>query len=135
MAVFMGPGRQREPGSGQVDGSDAYKAWLDSSPLPGEAFGDTGLASAADCQKLRWSPGSNEEALLSKLMQSAVLRNRHLLDSGSLEAEAARVNNLAADALISAGLDPTRFGISLPGNASEPPNGGPTGFRSGGAAS
>jgi hypothetical protein len=120
MAVLMGSGRHGEPdGSRQPEGSPAYRAWLESSPTAGEAFGDTGLASAEDCYKLRWLPGRNEEDLLGRLIQSAVTRQRTLLNSGSLEAEAARVSDLAAGGLKQAGLDPARFGIAAsetPGN-------------------
>ena len=113
--MLMGSGRQKEPsGSGQPEGSSAYRAWLKSRPMAGEAFGDTGLASAEACQKLRWSPGEDEEALLGTLMKSAVSRNKTLSRTGGLEAEAARVGSLAATVLIEAGLDPRRFGISAP---------------------
>ncbi len=47
-------------------------------------------------------------------MALAVERTRKLFESGGLEAEAERVNNLVAVALKSVGLDPERFGVSLP---------------------
>jgi hypothetical protein len=122
--MLMGSGRQKEPGDGgQQEGTSAYRTWLKSSPMPGEAFGDTGLASAEACRKLRWSPGKDEEDLLGTLMQSAVTRNQTLFQSGRLEAEAARVSSLAADALTKAGLDPRRFGISAPQPPGKPASG------------
>ena len=115
-------GPHEPSGSGEPTGSPAYLEWLRSNPQPGEAFGDTGLASAADCRKLQWSPDKEEEALLSALIELAVERDRNLFKSGSVQEEAKRVNNLAADALIRAGLDPRRFGISIPGTIPESAN-------------
>lgn len=131
--MVMGHKGHREPqkpaDNDPAAGSPAYLEWLRSKPQPGEAFGDTGLASAADCRKLQWSPDRQEEALLSKLIESAVERDRNLFKSGSIPEEAKRINNLAADALIQAGLDPKRFGVSMPGTTPEstnlrPANGG-----------
>ena len=123
MAIFMGSKRDRDSGEPSADdraaGSTAYREWLRSDPEPGEAFGDTGLASAADCRKLRWSPDKEEEALLSRLTELAVERDRNLFKSGDMGEEARRNNNSAAKALLKAGLDPRQFGVSVPGATSE----------------
>jgi hypothetical protein len=123
---MMFPGKQgpRDPdGYGQTDGSSALHEWLRSPPEPGDAFVDTGLASAADCQKLRWSPDNKQRNLLSELMAKAVERDRKLFKSGNLEAEARRVNDLAAGGLQRAGLEPERFGVSTPEAMTEPSDG------------
>lgn len=113
--MFLGHrGRRKPAGEGQA-GSPAFKEWLNSNPPSGDAFVDTGLASAADCRKLQWSPDKEQQALLSDLMERTVERDRVLFKSGNLEAEARRVNDLAAEALQQAGLEPEKFGVSSPG--------------------
>jgi hypothetical protein len=115
--------RKKTAGNGQAGGSPAFKEWLNSDPPSGDAFVDTGLASAADCRKLQWSPDKAQQALLSRLMKSTVERDRALFESGDLEAEARRINDLAAQALKQAGLEPERFGVSPPGQSPLPAEG------------
>jgi hypothetical protein len=48
--------------------------WRASGPPRGDAFGDTGLASAADCRKLRWNPSPEEEERLSEGIRRLIAR-------------------------------------------------------------
>jgi coenzyme F420-reducing hydrogenase delta subunit len=47
-------------------------------------------------------------------MKALVERTKELFESGDVDAEAQRVNNLVAETLKKVGLDPERFGVSLP---------------------
>ncbi len=110
-------GRRTAPDPPQTEstgGSPAYREWLKSNPEPGEAFVDTGLSSAADCQKLRWRQSEAQQELMGKLMAEAVARDELLFREGNPEAEAKRINDLVAPLLKGAGLDPERFGVSMP---------------------
>lgn len=117
MSIFTGHWRRGESkGFGHDEPSDEHIEWLNSSPSPGEVLVDTGLASAVDCRKLREPLRTDKGELDREIarMALAVERTRKLFESGGLEAEAERVNNLVAVALKSVGLDPERFGVSLP---------------------
>jgi hypothetical protein len=106
---YSGP-LQAEP-AGQ---SEVQREWLQSGPEPGEALVDTGLSSAADCQKLRWSLGDRQRALFSRLIVQSVERDRALFERGGLEAEARRISSLVEPALKSAGRDTTTFSAPAP---------------------
>lgn len=95
-------------------GSSVYQEWIRSNPEPGEALVDTGLSSATDCQKLHWSLNPHQQEQFSSLIAEGVERDRKLYESGGLEAEAKRINDLVAPVLKAAGLDPTTFGVSMP---------------------
>ena len=110
-------GRRSGPEPAQAvpaTGSSTYQAWLESRPEPGEALVDTGLSSAADCAKLRWSLGAEQQAQFSRLLARSVARDRELFANGDLEAEASRINDLVAPVLKSVGLDPIAFGVMMP---------------------
>lgn len=122
--ALLGHKRQKDTADGrQVVGSPSYHEWLQSDSPPGEAFGDTGLSSAADCRKLHWSPGKDEDALFDKLMEQAVRRDRNLSASDSTKTGEGQILNLAAAVLTQAGLDPMRFGVSSGEPVSDPSNG------------
>lgn len=108
--------RRRHSGAfGHAEPSDAQIEWLNSDPPPGEVLVDTGMASAEDCQKLRYPSGARGDLDREiARMTMAVERNRELFETGDPAAEATRVNNIVATALKSVGLDPERFGVSLP---------------------
>jgi hypothetical protein len=91
-----------------------HREWLESRPEPGEALVDTGLSSAADCEKLRWSLGDQQRAQFSELLARSVARDRELFKDGNLEAEAQRISDLVGPVLKAVGLDPTTFGVSMP---------------------
>jgi hypothetical protein len=105
-----------------------HREWLQSRPEPGEALVDTGLSSAADCEKLRWPLGDQQRAQFSELIALSVARDRELFKHGNLEAEAQRISDLVGPVLKAAGLDPTMFGVSMPeklplgGPLAPPPN-------------
>lgn len=86
--------------------------WLQSNPARGEALVDTGLSSAADCQKLHWSLGRDQQKEFSRLIARSVERDRALFESGDLEAEAKRITDLVTPVFKQAGLDPTTFGLT-----------------------
>ena len=94
--------------------SDVQREWLQSNPEPGEALVDTGLSSAADCAKLRWTLGDRQRAQFSELIAQSVARDRELSRDGGLEAEAQRITTSSDQVLKAAGLDPTTFGIPMP---------------------
>jgi hypothetical protein len=124
MSIFTGHWRRGESkGFGDDRPSDAYIEWLNSSPSPGEVLVDTGLSSAVDCRKLRQPLRTDKGELDREIarMALAVEHMRELFESGDPEAEAERVNNLVAVALVSVGLDPERFGVSLPQTAQNSP--------------
>ncbi len=108
--------RRNKEDVGPEGPSGAHAEWLNSGPPPGEVLVDTGLASAEDCQKLRQPLSASKGDLDREIarMTLAVERTKKLFETGDLEAEATRVNDLVAVALHSVGLDPERFGVSLP---------------------
>ena len=117
MSIFTGYRRRESPdGSGHEGPNDAHIEWLNSKPEPGEVLVDTGLASAVDCQKLRPPAKADRGDLEREIarMTSLVERTKELFESGNVDAEAERVNNLVAETLKKVGLDPERFGVSLP---------------------
>ena len=57
------PGKE---GASDVEMDPSYQAWLDSKPVPGEVFVDTGEASAADSRKLRWSPSKAQREMIKE---------------------------------------------------------------------
>lgn len=127
MAFFTDHWRRRHPiDFGHEEPSDAQVEWLNSDPPPGEVLVDTGLASAEDCQKLR-HPLGTEGDLEREIahMEMAVARTRELFETGDPAAEATRVNNVVAAALSSVGLDPERFGVSLPSASPNPKEANP----------
>ena len=56
----------REEGVSGAEMDPSYRAWLESNPVPGEVFVDTGEASAADSRKLRWSPTKAQREMIKK---------------------------------------------------------------------
>jgi hypothetical protein len=117
VSIFTGH-RRREAsdGFGHEGPNDAHIEWLNSNPPPGEVLVDTGLASAADCQKLRPPVTADRGELEREIarMTTLVERTKELFESGDVDAEAQRVNNAVAQTLKKVGLDPERFGVSLP---------------------
>jgi hypothetical protein len=95
-----------------------YRRWLESkSRRPGDAFADTGLASAADVRALRWRPARQPREQFTRLLAEAAEHDRSLTAAG-LEAEHERIVQLmpeVAHTLRRAGLDPGRFGVSPSG--------------------
>jgi len=115
--MFFADGHRPDPRQVQAapkGGSKTYLEWLESKPGTGEALVDTGLSSAADCQKLRWSLNQDQEDQFRRLMAKSVARDKELFRLGGLEAEAKRINDLAGSVLKEHGLDPASFGISMP---------------------
>lgn len=118
--LFANGGRpdHRPTQADSMDRSERYQEWVDSNPDIGEALVDTGLSSAADCQKLRWSLREDQQDQFGRLLARSVLRDRELSKHGGLEAEAKRINDLAGPVLKEAGLDPASFGVVMPDQAS-----------------
>lgn len=116
--------RASADGFGHEGPSDAHLAWLNSSPRPGEVLVDTGLSSAVDCQKLRnpSESGKGPEELDREIARMAMLMRR--VREADVEVEGARINDLVARTLHRVGLNPERFGVSLPSDtASQGPEG------------
>jgi hypothetical protein len=126
--IFFTDHWKRRPaaGFGHEEPSDAQVEWLNSDPPPGEVLVDTGMASAEDCQKLRHPLGAEGdlEREIAR-MTMAVERTKALFKTGDPAAEATRVNDMVADALNSVGLDPEKFGVSLPPAVPNPSGGQP----------
>jgi uncharacterized protein with von Willebrand factor type A (vWA) domain len=116
--MLFADGARPDPGAAAqrdtMDRSERYHEWVSSNPATGEALVDTGLSSAADCQKLRWSLSEDQRDQFSRLLARSVMHDRGLSRPGGLEAEAKRINDLAGPVLKEAGLDPEAFGISMP---------------------
>lgn len=115
LAMWFAEGHRSEsepPHAEPMSLSRTRQDWLDSNPARGEALVDTGLSSAADCQKLHWSLGRDQQAEFSRLIARSVERDRALFESDGLEAEARRISDLVAPVLKEAGLDPTTFGLT-----------------------
>lgn len=108
-------GRKQEPPQPPHTGATAtYQTWLDSNPVYGEALVDTGLSSAADSRKLRWSLNPEERDIFGRLIAQSMERDVRLSREGDLEAEARRLTILARGALQAQGLNPIDFGFTPP---------------------
>lgn len=122
--MFSSDGVRPHPVSAQagpMDRSERYQEWVKSNPATGEALVDTGLSSASDCQKLRWSLGEDQQNQFAELLARSVMHDRELFKTGRLEAEARRINDVARSELKAAGFDPAVFGVSTPEQLSTGP--------------
>jgi hypothetical protein len=109
---------RKSPMPGKEGASDAamdpsYKAWLESKPVPGEVFVDTGEASAADSRKLRWSPSKAQREMIKDAITGEVAIVNEIYQDDVQEVYAGHIEGLVDQTLRHVGVDPATL-KSLP---------------------
>jgi hypothetical protein len=103
----------REEGASGAEMDPSYRAWLDSNPVPGEVFVDTGEASAADSRKLRWSPTKAQRETIRKAIAADVAMVNALYQDETQDVYAGHIEGLVEQTLRNVGVDPDTL-ASLP---------------------
>ena len=103
----------RAKGDSGAEMDPSYRAWLESNPVPGEVFVDTGEASAADSRKLRWSPTKAQREMIKKAIAVDVAMVNALYQDETEDLYAGHIEGLVEQTLRSVGVDPTTL-ESLP---------------------
>src|SRR5215467_10019278 len=103
----------REEGVSGAKMDPSYRAWLESHPVPGEVFVDTGEASAADSRKLRWSPTKAQRETIKKAIAVDVAMVNALYQNETQDLYAVHIEGLVEQTLRHVGVDPATL-ASLP---------------------
>jgi len=102
-----------EEGAGGAEMDSSYRAWLESGPIAGEVFVDTGEASAADSRKLRWSPNKAPREMIKDAITHELAIVNELYQSDTHESYADHIEGLVDQTLRNVGVDPATL-QSLP---------------------
>jgi hypothetical protein len=90
-----------------VEMDPSYRAWIETDPVPGEVFVDTGEASAADSRKLRWSPSKQQREMIREAITHEAAIVNELYQDEAQESYANHIEILVGETLRNVGVDPT----------------------------